>query len=476
MKRLHIGLIVVLSLLLIAAAGWGVIWYYAQQNTVPEGVKAGGISLSGMDIDEAVHLLDQYEQTMKQRTVTVQANVTEESAKQWTAEQIGYKADYSKARAALLQLEEGSIWDRAKYRYHFQKDYPFEQSWDKDVFETAVKKEWGWVEQNEAKDATRTITDDDKVIYTPHTDAYRLNIEQLSTKVEPWLLSGAGAQPSSADQAIKVELPISAVHPKVTLDALKAEGIDRKIIEFTTDFSTSASGRAYNVTSTAEALDGWELGPDEVFDYAQVVKKTEEQYGYKEAPVILNGKLVPGIGGGICQVSSTLYNAVLRSGLEIVERRNHSLPVSYLPLGQDATFASGAIDFRFKNNTGKKLIIRTEVKDRKLTVKLFGTMPDNIRYDIESVTVQTIAPPVQQVGTTKLPAGVKQTVQQGKTGYIVETYRTLVQDGKTVSREKVSRDTYKAQPTIVNVGSASGSITPAAPKDSGEPLLEDGIG
>src|SRR5690606_20121148 len=117
------------------------------------------------------------------------------------------------------------------------------------------------------------------------------------------------------------------------------------------------------------------------------IARAEELYEYREAPVILNGKLVPGIGCGICQVSSTLYNAVLRSGLEIVERRNHSLPVAYLPIGQDATYAGGAINFRFKNTTGKHLIIRTEVKDRELIVKLFGTMPDNVRYDVESVTL-----------------------------------------------------------------------------------------
>lgn len=472
-KRLHIGFIILMALLLVAAGCWGVVWYYAMQRTVPEDVTAGGIPLGGMKIEEAVNVLNQYEDVLDKRQLIVKLNTADGGSKQWTAAELGYKAEFSEARAALLQLGEGSIWERAKYRYHFQKQFDLEQSWQKETFETAIRKQWGWVELNEPQDAVRTITDDDRVEYKPHIDGYRLNIEELTGRIGTWLLSPADGEAAKADQELQAELTVTAIHPKVTLESLKAEGIDRKIFEFTTDFSSSSDGRAYNVSSTAEALNDWHLAPDEVFDYGKVVQLTEKKYGYREAPVILNGKLVPGIGGGICQVSSTLYNAVLRTGLEIVERRNHSLPVSYLPIGQDATFASGAINFRFKNTTGKHLIIRTTVEDRKLTVKLFGTMPDNIRYDVESVTVQTIAPAVQEVATASLPVGSKQTVQQGKTGYVVETYRTLIRDGETVSRERVSRDTYKAQPTIVNIGAAKSS-PPAASPDSG--LLEDGIG
>lgn len=474
MKRLHMWFIILMSLLLLATAGWGVIWYYAQQRTVPEDVSAGGIPLGGMNIEEAVGLLNRYEEALETRTLTVEAGGAANGSKQWSAADIGYKADFSKVRSALQRLTEGSVWERARYRYHFPKTYELEQSWERDVFETAVRKEWGWIDLNEPADAVRTITDDDRVEYKPHTNAYRLNVEELSGKVEGWLLRAGDGTLSEEEKALKTELPVTVVQPKMTLEALKAEGVERKIIEFTTDFSSSAEGRAYNVSSTAKVLDGWHLAPGDIFDYGQIVRLTEDEYGYKEAPVILNGKLVPGIGGGICQVSSTLYNAVLRTGLEIVERRNHSLPVSYLPIGQDATFASGAINFRFKNTTGKHLVIRTAVKDRKLTVKLFGTMPENIRYDIESVTVQTIEPAVQEVASASLPAGTRKVVQHGKPGYVVETFRTLVQDGKEVSRERVSRDTYKAQPTVVNVGGNEGAPAPAP--DSGEPLLEDGIG
>ncbi|RLM62479.1 hypothetical protein DVK08_19155, partial [Halorubrum sp. Atlit-9R] len=181
--------------------------------------------------------------------------------------------------------------------------------------------------------------------------------------------------------------------------------------------------------------------------------------------------------GGICQVSSTLYNAVLLAGLGIEERRNHSIPVSYLPLGQDATYAGGSINFKFKNTTGKHIIIRTEVKDRTLTVKLFGTMDSKDSYAIDSVTLKTIEPTTKETVSAQLSPGQTRTVQQGKQGYVVETYRTHFKDGEVVSRKKISRDTYKSQPTLIERGPVKGGLATPTP-DPGPtkpPVLEDGL-
>jgi vancomycin resistance protein YoaR len=472
---------VISSLLLAATIGWGFVWNYALQKTVPEGVSAGGIPIGGMLIEDALTRIEAYENSLLQRTITIQATAPAEGRKQWTVSDLGYKAKFADARSALQKLSEGGIWDRAVYRYHFQKTYVLTQSWNRDAFGAAVRKQWSWIEKSETKNASRTITDDDKVIYEPHVDAYRLDLGKLIDEVDDWVVLEKEQIGGSVEQTFEAELPVALIHPEITLEKLKNEGVERKIIEFSTDFRTSAEGRAHNVTVTAKALNDWVLAPDEVFDYGKLIARAEDLYDYREAPVILNGKLVPGIGGGICQVSSTLYNAVLRTGLEIVERRNHSLPVAYLPIGQDATYAGGAINFRFKNTTGKYMVIRTEVKDRRLTVKLFGTMKANERYDIESITVKTLEPAVKETVNAKLSPGQKVTVEKGKQGYIVETYRTLVRDGKAVTREKVSRDTYKAQPTIVEIGLVPGGSggeptpTPAPTPDPIEPLLEDGV-
>jgi Uncharacterized vancomycin resistance protein len=476
-KKLHLWIIVIFALLLVASVGYGALSYYADQDTVPEQVTAGGVNIGGLPIQDALKKLDQYEQMLESRTIIVEGNAEAkaEGSKQWKASEIGYSAEFIGVKEEIKKLRTGNVWTRSKFRYHFPSSFELKQSYDPAVFGKLVRAEWDWIESNEPVNATRTIASNDKVVYTPHTDAYRLDVEPLEKKAASWIIvpdSQIGKQPEP-EQALTMQLEVKTVQPEITLEKLKNEGIDRKIIEFTTNFATSAEGRAYNVTSTAKALNDWVLEPGEVFSYGDVVKKTEEEYGYKEAPVISNGKLVPGIGGGICQVSSTLYNAILRiSGIDIVERRNHSLPVAYLPKGQDATFASGAIDFRFRNSTGKKLIIRTVVEDRKLTVKLFGTMPENIRYDIESNVVKTVQPAVQKVTDKSLANGKQVVVQNGSLGYVVDTYRTLIKDGKSVSREKISHDTYRAQPTVIHVAPGAGGS--AGAQNSGG-VVEDGI-
>ncbi|MUT64986.1 VanW family protein [Paenibacillus sp. NEAU-GSW1] len=478
MKKLHIGLIIVFSLLLLASIAWGFLWFYAEKDTVPEGVTAGGIAIGGMKVEEAIQILDEYENRLEQRSVKVTANAETADSKQWTVADIGYKAAFVDVREALVKLREGNLIERAKYRYRFPLTYELAQSFDRAAFETLVRKQWGWIDNSETKDATRTITDKDEIKYTTHTDAYRIDVPALAGEVAQWIIVPEEklGDRSGLAEMLDAELPVATVHPEVTLEKLKDEGIERKIFEFTTDFNTSAAGRAHNVTAAAKALNERHLAPDEIFSYGKVIALAEEKYGFKEAPVIQNGKIVPGIGGGICQVSSTLYNAILRTGLEIVERRNHSIPSSYVNKGQDATFASGAIDFRFRNSTGKHLIIRTVVENRKLTVKLFGTMPENVKYDIESVTVKELAPKVQEVTDKSLEPGQKVVVQEGRSGYIVETFRTLFRDGEKVSRERVSRDTYRAEATIIHVGPGSGAPEKTPNPDPSESIVEDGVG
>lgn len=456
-KRMAVIWGCLLVLLAAAGAGYGLLRSYALQDTIPPGVKAGKLEIGGMPIEEALDLLDRYERMLKERTITVNAASSDSAS--WTAEQFGYRAQFDGLREAIAELREGSLWERARYRYRFPLHFELTESWNRDLFENALRQQWGWIERQEPADAAREITEDDKVVYTPHLNGYRMDTAALLDEAEAWILAGKELSwPDAGGNGLSfaAELPIVTIEPEVTLEELQAEGIERLIMSFTTDFASSGEGRAHNVSVTAETLHDWYLAPDEVFAYSELVARAEREHEYREAPVILNGKFVPGIGGGICQVSSTLYQAVLRAGLDIVERRNHSLPVAYLPLGHDATYATGAIDFKFRNSTGKHLLIRTEVKDRKLTVKLFGTMPENESYEIESVTIDTVQPKTQTVSNPSLPAGRQKIVERGKPGYVVETFRTHLRDGEVVSRERVSRDTYRSQPTVIEVGPAAG--------------------
>lgn len=270
---------------------------------------------------------------------------------------------------------------------------------------------------------------------------------------------------------LQIALPIYEEAPPVTVKSLQAQGIERKIIEFSTPIIDASAGRLHNVKAPAAVIQDMLLKPGEIFDYAKVVEQAEKQFGFQESKVILNGKLVNGVGGGICQVSTTLYNAALLSGLEIVERRNHTLPISYAPIGLDATFSSGWINFRFRNSTGAYLLIRTETTKAKFTVKLFGRMPGDMSYEVETRKLKEIPPGVQYVSNPQLKANERVKLVDGKPGYVVETYRITKKNGTVIARDKISRDHYAPQPTIIAVKKASSS-QPAKPDKA---KVEDGV-
>ncbi|MGC7871098.1 cell wall-binding repeat-containing protein [Desulfosporosinus sp. SYSU MS00001] len=143
------------------------------------------------------------------------------------------------------------------------------------------------------------------------------------------------------------------------------------IAQYTTYFDPGLANRTENIRLAAKALDGKLLAPGERFSFNKSVGERTTEAGYKEALIIEGDSFTPGLGGGVCQVSSTLYNAVILAGLEIIERHRHTLPISYVPPGQDATVAYPELDFKFENNTAASILIRSFVGDNSLTFKLY---------------------------------------------------------------------------------------------------------
>lgn len=172
---------------------------------------------------------------------------------------------------------------------------------------------------------------------------------------------------------------------KIKIDDLKT--VDTKISEFHTNYSGSL-GRRLNIENAAKKIDNIILMPGEEFSYEKVVGPVTYENGYKDAPVIVNGKSSLGVGGGVCQVSSTMYNTQLKAGILPTERRNHSKPVSYVPRGLDATLASGSIDYKFKNTYDYPIIINTYTKDSNLYIEFWSNkkVNKNITYEPISFT------------------------------------------------------------------------------------------
>ncbi|WP_027087281.1 VanW family protein [Cohnella panacarvi] len=435
---------------------------YGGKNNLPDGFTVAGLRLEGLPAEEA---LEQVRNRVAEWEAVSVSVVGKDggavSAPKMTFKQLGMNVDVSEGIAAIERFRDIGWLERAQLRMRNAAggDYAMNVTWDEARFETVARTTWRPLVSGQPANASRAINDKDEVVYTPETLGRAIDVTGMFDQVrqyEPITLAvDAAAEP------LPLQLPTIETAPEITVDKLKEEGIERKIAEFTTSFTTSGAGRSHNVTAAAKALNDTLLMPDEVFDYDKIVKLAEEQYGWKEAPVILKGKLTPGIGGGICQVSSTLYNAALLAGLDIVERRNHSLAVHYLPAGLDATYAEGYINFKFRNSTGKQLLIRTVVQDKKLTIKLFGTLPSNVEYRTERKQLKVNPPKTVYVANDELKPGKQDTVQKGEPGFVVETYLVKRVDGAVVERRKLSRDTYRATDALIAVNPQDTRLLPA---------------
>jgi|HigsolmetaAR203D_1030402.scaffolds.fasta_scaffold01070_10 hypothetical protein len=405
---------------------------------------------------------------------------------------IGIHANVDAIIAKTSALHEGPLLTRAVNRWLMRgRRIELELMTDHERLMRMVENRWREMLQREPVNAVRTIGPRDEVILTPDRPAFRIDAARLQSEVDRHVLSIFYAAVDSASESaapglpgpskmpaeVRIELPLRLLPADVTVEQLEEQGIRGKIMEFSTPILPGSAGRLHNIRATAAVVHDMLLAPGEVFDFAEVVNKTARIHGFREAPVILNGRLVPGIGGGICQVSTTLYNAAIRIGLEIVERRNHSLPISYAPLGQDATFSSGSINFRFRNSLSSHLLIRTETTGSRMTVKLFGTAEPGVSYRIQSTVKETVNPPVKYVHNPKLKPGEQVTVVKGRAGYVVETVRIRYENGKPVRTERLSLDRYQPQPHVVAVnrpgaGAEQERPAPHAPK---KPLIEDGV-
>lgn len=246
-------------------------------------------------------------------------------------------------------------------------------------------------------------------------------------------------------QDINIDVPVIEVEPDVSSEDLgKVNGI---IGTYTTKFSTNLKGRNENIRVAASYMNNYLLMPGEVFSYNEVTKLKTEKNGYKKATVIVNGEIEEGLGGGVCQVSSTLYNSVLYSGLETVQRRPHSIPSNYVYYGRDAVVSDYSIDFKFKNNYDFPIYIKTYVSSDSVTVSIYGNRESVPDIEIISEVVSKKAREVKYVDDPTLKKGEKVIKTKGRDEIRSQTH--VIVNGE---KRLVSNDKYPSQTKVVQVG------------------------
>lgn len=246
------------------------------------------------------------------------------------------------------------------------------------------------------------------------------------------------------------EIPLKITKPNVTMEKIGAEAFPNKISFYSTRYDGGDVNRSTNLELACEKINDVIVLPGETFSYNKTLGERSKAAGYKTAKVYENGEVVDGIGGGICQISSTLYNAVLKANLEIVERRNHQFITSYVEEGRDATVAYGVTDFKFKNSRKYAIKIKASASNGVATIEIFGIKED-VEYQIsfDTKTISTIPYTVKYIDDNTLKTGTEVVKQKGANGIVTETYLIKSLNGQVVSNTLLSKDTYSAMQRIV---------------------------
>ncbi|MCL2336100.1 MAG: VanW family protein [Firmicutes bacterium] len=329
---------------------------------------------------------------------------------------------------------------------------------DRQQFESRVGNAWQKVIK-EPENAGFKVLEDDRITIVPGREGTAIDFNQLEQEITEQINTAAANHP------VTVSLPTVTAAPLRTTKDIESMGIDGLISQYSTRFNAAQVSRNYNIKVAAAALDGQLIAPGEVFSFNRVVGPRSSEAGYKTANVIVNNELVPGLGGGVCQVSSTLYNAVLLANLKIVERTNHSLPVGYVPIGRDATVSYDAVDFKFANDANFYIYIKTDVTGNNLTVKLYGNVEQSPRVELSSWVVETIAATVVYENDPNLTAGEEVVKQRGSNGFKAAAVR-YVWKGAEKTTETLPASLYNPVRRIVAVGTGEARPAVIVPLDT----------
>ena len=300
-------------------------------------------------------------------------------------------------------------------------------------------------------------------IYKEPQDAYvSKNPTTVHTHVNgvDFAISMEEAQKILEEDKEEYIIPLKITVPDKTLVDLGEEAFPDKLGTYTTRYDPTNLNRSNNISISAKKIDGTIIMPGETFSYNQVVGERTIAEGYKEAGAYAGGRVVQDVGGGICQTSSTLYNAALYANLEIVDRSNHQFLTSYVSAGRDATVAWGAIDFQFKNNRTYPIKIEAVAENGVCTMSIFG-IKEETEYEvvIQSVALSYIPYTTKYENDNTLEEGKEVVEQSGYTGCTSEAYKILKLNGEVVSKTLLSKDTYDPMTRIIRRGTKKNETT-----------------
>ncbi len=423
-----------------------------------QGVYVANVPLGGMTVEQAQQALQNMEQSQLDNwAVTLQFP---SDTKQIKASHIDLRMDLGQQLTAAWNVgRSGSLIERQRV-INGLKVQPFYTqggiSFSEDKLNNILAELAKGIKRDPV-DATATFTPEEEhpFSFTDEVPGRALDVAPLKEQI---------LQAVYSLQSATIEPQLAYTQPQQTKAGLQANMTC--IVVVTTEISSkSEPGRNENIRIALERLNGTRLMPKEKVSTNKVFGKRTKGNGYQEAPEIAYGEYVPGVGGGVCQVSTTLYQAVLRAGLEVITRERHTIPSNYAKKGQDATVSDNGADLVFRNNTEYPVYIRgrlTQANDKAKTlrceVSIYGrALPDGIRYVLDSRQLREIPMPeeVQREDNGQKNGLYYQDEQKlvaGRVGYEVETYLVAQKDGLEVSRELITTDIYPERAPVLWYG------------------------
>lgn len=520
--------VVVIIVLLIALTAFAIPTMFS--NKIISGVSIGGINVSGLDKAQAVKLIEEkvtprqkeivklkygeYEKELPMEQLEVTVNIekaVDEALSKGRAENIfsnnfaviaskfrkqdiGLEINYNEEELEKILTEIGAeIPGRVQdYTYNIEENELIITK-GKDGIELDVDKM-----KNDISDGIKNISKEfknEREISVKEVKAGEIDIEKIYNEVhtEPqdayivedpfqvvvdkdgvdFAITMDEAKTILAESKEEYSIPLKITKAQKTVASLGSKAFPDLLGTFTTRYDAGNVSRTTNLAIACKKLNGQVIQPGEVFSYNKALGKRSVENGYKEAAVYVNGGVENGLGGGICQISSTLYNTVLFANLGIVERHQHSFTTSYVDPGRDATVVYGALDFKFKNTRKYPVKLEAYIKSGVATVSMYGIKED-VEYNVKvvSTVTETIPCPVEKTEDATMAEGVEKVISKGTNGCRSIAYKYVYDmAGNLVSKTQLSADYYGTIAKKVKVGTKqvevpttpAVSTTPTAP-------------
>lgn len=443
-----------LSLLLCTLAltlGCGRTVWAKGEDTVKNGIFAGSIELSGMTESEVTQAVTEYVEGMKNVEITLLASNNQEVV--ITAGELGISWANPELVGEALELgTRGNVIERYKMLKdleHENKVFPINLDFDIQAINNILVEKCSKYDQKAVNVSLKR--EGGKFTVVEGQTGYLLDVETSIDKVYDYLTGEWDHGPCS------IQLDITVDQPKGSAEELAQ--VKDVLGTFTTSYATSNSNRSTNVATGCRLINGSTVYPGEEFSTYEAVSPFTQKNGYFMAGSYLNGKVVDSLGGGICQVSTTLYNAVLRAEMEVTERHNHSMIVTYVDPSADAAIAESAgKDFRFINNSDAPIYIEGVTENKNITFTIYGkeTRDSGRQVRYESEVLEVINPPADMIyQDPNQPIGYIVKDGGAHIGYKARLWKVVTENGQEVSREQINSSSYKMVPRSATVGTAT---------------------